>query len=227
MTEPRIIEVEAETLQEAREQTKSQIPEGFMLLSERVILDGKPKTVKAFADTIESAFAKEGEIPSNAVIVEKKIISSPAKKVMTVESFDEQNARTQLESRIGKTETIKVLSLTMTLAGKRGFLGIGKKPNQYEAQMLQQAIVEITYKTKAKISAEIGSRKQQFARLDAQKKNWIGWDCDRLIEEFGQPKIRNGSPADEWLGFKVGGCSVTVHVVYGRVTSAEVWSDLR
>jgi hypothetical protein len=45
-------------------------------------------------------------------------------------------------------------------SGSRGFLGIGKKPNQYEVEVLHQAIVEITYKTKAKISAEIGDLKQ-------------------------------------------------------------------
>ena len=53
-----IIEIEAETLEEAREQVKRQIPEGSCLLTELVISDGKPKTVRAIADATEDAFAK-------------------------------------------------------------------------------------------------------------------------------------------------------------------------
>jgi hypothetical protein len=65
-----IFEIEAASLEEAREQVESQIPEGFYLLSEKVILDGKPKTVKAVADTIEAALIKaQGDIPANATIL--------------------------------------------------------------------------------------------------------------------------------------------------------------
>lgn len=66
---------------------------------------------------------------------------------------------------------------------------------------------------------------QAFAKLDAQKSTWIGWDLNQLIRAFDQPVTRNGTPTDEWFGFKVEGCSVTVHLVAGRVTSAEVWSS--
>jgi hypothetical protein len=48
------IEIEAETLEEAREQVKSQIPEGLHLLSEQVISDGKPKTVRVVARNVSS-----------------------------------------------------------------------------------------------------------------------------------------------------------------------------
>lgn len=156
MTE-KIIEIEAETLEEAREQVKSQIPEGLHVLSEQVISDGKSKTVKAVADTIESAFTKaQSEIPINAVIVEKKELTLPAQKAMAVDAFDEQSARMQAAIQIGKTETIKTLRLAM--AGKKGFLGIGKKPNQYQVEVFQQAVVEVTCKAKAKILATIGEK---------------------------------------------------------------------
>lgn len=64
-----------------------------------------------------------------------------------------------------------------------------------------------------------------FTRLDAQKKTWIGWDRNRLIRAFGQPVTSSGGPGSEWLGFRVEGCSVTMHIVNGIVTSAEVWSS--
>jgi hypothetical protein len=157
MTE-RIIEIEAESLEEARELVKSQIPEGLCLLSEKVISDGKPKTVKAFADTSKAAFAKaQSELPANASVLEKKELVAPEQKVITTEAFDEQSAKAQVGNQIGNSAIIKALKLTTS--GKQGFLGIGKKPNQYNAEIFQQAVVEITYKTKAKISAEIGKEK--------------------------------------------------------------------
>lgn len=168
MTE-KIIEIEAETLEEAREQIKSQIPESLRLLSEQVISDGKPKTVKAVGDTTEMAFAKaKSEVPANAVITEKKEVASPVQKTMTVEAFDEQSARTKLESQIGNTAVIKAIKLAM--AGKKGFLGIGNKPNRYEADVFQQAVVEITHKTKAKICAEVGEKKSTRDELIAVTK---------------------------------------------------------
>ena len=119
------VEIEAKTLVEAREQVKSQIPEGLHLLSEQVISDGTPKTVRAASDTIEAAFTKaQNQIPSNAVIAKKKEIAPPAQKAMTVEAFNEQTARKQLGSQIGESEIVRDIRLAM--AGKRGFLGFGK-----------------------------------------------------------------------------------------------------
>ena len=40
------IEVEAESLDEAKEQLKSQIPQGFVVLTEIIISDGVHKTTK-------------------------------------------------------------------------------------------------------------------------------------------------------------------------------------
>jgi len=65
---------------------------------------------------------------------------------------------------------------------------------------------------------------EEFARLDAQKKTWIGWDRDQLIRTFGQPQVMNGGGADERLGFDVVGCTVSVHLINGVVTSAEVFA---
>jgi len=154
MTE-KIIEIEAETLEEARAQVKSQIPEGLHLLSEQVLSDGTPKTVKAVADTTESAFAKaQSEIPTNATILEKKELSAPAQRVITVQAFDERSVASEARRQLGEATLVK--SLKLTVAGKKGFLGIGKTPNQYEAKVFQQAVVEITYKARAKVSATVG-----------------------------------------------------------------------
>jgi hypothetical protein len=65
---------------------------------------------------------------------------------------------------------------------------------------------------------------EEFLRLDAQKMTWIGWDRDQLVRTFGQPQVVNGGGADERLGFDVSGCTVSVHLIDGVVTSAEVFA---
>jgi hypothetical protein len=45
------IEVEADSLDEARARVKAQVPEGLFMLSEQVLSDGKPKTVEGTGDT--------------------------------------------------------------------------------------------------------------------------------------------------------------------------------
>ena len=155
-----IIQVEAETLEEARERIKSQIPDGFQLLSEKIISDGRPVKVKAVADTTEGAFADaQSGIPNDADILEKKELIPSERKMITVEAFDEQtansNARAESSKQIGSAAVVHSLKLANT--GKKGFLGIGKKPNQYKAEILvRQATVCIskrygtrrTYKTR-------------------------------------------------------------------------------
>jgi hypothetical protein len=150
-----VIEVAANSLEEAREQIRSRIPTGLQLLSETVISDGKPKTARAVAETTEAALAKaQDEIPHGAEVVEKKEVAAPESKVVTVEAFDEQSAREEVSSGIPRTATLNALKLVRS--GSKGFLGIGKKPNQYEAEVFHHAVMEITYKEQARVSAKIG-----------------------------------------------------------------------
>src|SRR5437763_9058696 len=135
MTMPeKVIELEADTLEEARAQVKSQIPEGLHLLSEQIISDGIPTTIKVVAETTEAAFAKaQGNIPTNVNVIETDVteITAPKQRVITIEAFDEQGARTLLKGKLAPNEIIK--NLKLAVQGAAGFLGFGKKPNQYEA----------------------------------------------------------------------------------------------
>lgn len=150
-----IIDVEADSLEEARNEVMSQTPAGLQLLSETIISDGKPGSFNGVAETIEAAFAKvQSEIPDDAFDLEKKELIAPARKVITVEAFDEDSATMEANRQIPENAVIE--SLKLTNSGRKGFLGIGKKPNIYEAEVFQHAMVEIAYKQKAKITARVG-----------------------------------------------------------------------
>lgn len=113
-------------------------------------MTGKTMTVKAVADTLEEAFAQaRAKVPDNTVVLEERELASPSSKTITIEAFDEQtaswSAKSQATSEFGNTAIVK--DLTRTLMGQKGFFGIGKKPHQYEAELVRRAAVEIDYRT--------------------------------------------------------------------------------
>lgn len=157
------IEVEADSLEEAREQVQSRIPEGLVLLSEKVISDSKTKKIKCIADTVEAAYEKaQSKLPPAAGIIDKKVCVNPSKQTMIVEAFDEKSGLALVKPKIGKSA--KVEKLVLKTGGNKGFLGLGKKPNSYEAQINQPAVIEITYREKAKILANFGEKKEPKKR---------------------------------------------------------------
>jgi len=172
-------------LEEARELVKSRIPEGLYLLSEQVISDGKPKTVKANVDTIEAAFAKaQSQIPTNATIIEKKELSAPGQQVIAVQAFDERGAESAAKRQLGKNMVFKGLNLTA--AGRNGFLGIGRTPSKYEAEVFRQAVVEITWKSKAKIVVNVGTKSEVMFHNIQALKNELWSDRANAAEALGR-----------------------------------------
>jgi hypothetical protein len=149
------IDVEADSLKEAKERVRSLMPEGQEVISEKVVSDGQKKSAESFAETTEKAFAKaQDKIPGDAVVLEKRVLMTPEERTVKAEGFDEKSAREQVARGLGKSA--KIQSINLVAAGKKGFLGIGRKPNQYAAEVFQQAVVKIVYKQKAKISAKTG-----------------------------------------------------------------------
>jgi len=163
--EKRVIKIEADSLEQAREQLKSQIPRGLRLLSEKVVSSGRRKTCQGVGDTVEAAFGEaRSKLPPSAKILEEKVCIPPSEETVMVEAFDEQRAERQaLANAVWQAsakmptieQSVRVKGLVLKSLGKGGFLGIGKKPNRYEAQITQQAVVEIAYKEKVKIRAII------------------------------------------------------------------------
>lgn len=174
-----ILEVEAESLQEARAKVKSQLPEAFYVVSETLIADGSEETVSATGENTDEAFRKaESKLPAGSQVTRKDELKPAQEKSIIVEAFDEDSARSQLMKQCGINCTIK--SLDMTVAGKRGFLGFGRKPNQFTSRVLLQACVEIRYKRMPKISAKIAKYPDFFRDLrNIREDGWSTYEHDR------------------------------------------------
>src|SRR6266540_473748 len=156
------IELEAETLEEVRNKIDGQIPEGFQLFSERVISSGNPRSIKEIANTAKDAFEKALiQVPSDGKVIEKIEIAAPAKNFIIVEAFDEQSAISHAEQQAMRQtvrhleNTIIVKGIKLVSLGTKGFLGLGRKPNKYEAEIFWQAAVEIIYKQNVRVSFEL------------------------------------------------------------------------
>jgi hypothetical protein len=153
----REIEVEANTLEEVRARLKGHVPRGMELLSEQVLSNGYQRSSKGVAETMEAAFRQaQSNIPPGAEITAKREVASPAERTIAIEAFDEESAVAQAKREVGDAASVGSADLIAT--GKKGFLGIGKKPNRYEVQISELAVAEVTFKEKARIRAAIGKR---------------------------------------------------------------------
>lgn len=149
------IEIEGATLEAARKEVDSYVPEGMQVLSEQVISEGKPRTVRASAATTEEAFAQaKTEIPADAIVLYKRELTPPAHHVMVVEAPHGISAVAQMTAR--GVNLREVGGIRLIRAGRNGFLGIGRRPDRYEVEMYRQAVVEVILHEPARIAVVIG-----------------------------------------------------------------------
>lgn len=157
----KILEAEAKSLEEARKKILNQLPDDLDIISEDVISDGQPKTKKGVAETLEAAFKKASEnLPSDSTILDKKVISNPEEQTFNIDEFDENAAKSKAIGQITDSQTFRGISLETM--GKKGFLGIGKKPNTYKIAIWQNAVVEVRYAQKAVVHVKLGKKPYEF-----------------------------------------------------------------
>lgn len=153
----RVIEVEADSLESARAEVRSKVPPDQVVLNERVISDGKPQTVRKCAETTAEALKLAcQQVPAGARVIEEKKLTDAQSKTLTVEVFTEQKIPAEIERLLGAEGIIKAKRLVT--AARNGFLGIGKRPAVFEVEVFLPAQASVTWKTQAKIAAEIGEK---------------------------------------------------------------------
>jgi hypothetical protein len=149
------IEVEADTLEQAKEALQLQMPEGTHLIKQNIISTGIA-VISASGDTEEEALADvQARLPPNTVIVEKRLRSTFGRDTVIWRAFNEEEAKSHIRQLC--SDSWRVSRFWMAETGNKGILGIGKSPNVYKAEMVRPGRIEISYRTKAKISAEIGN----------------------------------------------------------------------
>jgi hypothetical protein len=150
-----VLEIEADSLQTARQQAKAKVPAGLFMLSETILSDGKQSTAKGVADSASAALEKaRKDVPDGAEIVSEKELVPASHRSIELEAFDEQAASLSAKKMIDSTARIE--GILVKTEGKKGFLGMGKKPNLYQVTVFQPSVAEVRFGRKAKIRVEIG-----------------------------------------------------------------------
>lgn len=162
------VRIEADSVEEAKQQAASQVPKGLALLSTKVESDGSPKTATGEGTTEEEAYSRaEAGLPAGAAILEKKTLSAPARSTVSVKAFDAKGAAAEADrQKKDARDTVGEAKLVST--GKKGFLGLGKTPDEYEVDVMRPAVVELTYRPKAAVTAEYGEPKKTRAKPKAK-----------------------------------------------------------
>jgi DNA-binding beta-propeller fold protein YncE len=153
------ITIEAHTLEEARELVKEQVPRGLTVLVERMTTEGTVKAVRAAAETAEAAFALARKaVPAGARVIAQEERTPAERTRRPVQALSEEQARAQAQEHLQKTQVLEAVELIQ--AGKKGTLGVGRKASEYEAVVLQQAVVEVRYKSKAAFDFTVGPQRE-------------------------------------------------------------------
>ena len=125
---------------------------------------GDTRVVVYTGSTLEEALkgARNNLLIDEEVIEEKT--SLPSEEVLKTKAFDEYTASLNLNKVIGGHA--RIVEISLLSQGKKRFLGIGKKPNIYEARIFRPALVELVTKRKTKIREETGAKPATEAKME-------------------------------------------------------------
>ncbi len=158
--ENQVLEVEAESLHEARTIARSKIPSGLVQFSETVLSDGGMKTEEATGDSVElAAAAARQKIPAECRVVNEETSKKESRETLTIQAFSLDSAKAQARQKTDKRTRIE--NLELQTPGRKGFLGLGKRPHTYEVKIFHPAVVRIHYRHTAKIRVEYGDPKDR------------------------------------------------------------------
>lgn len=165
------LRTEANSVSEAFEQVKPQIPLGLQIVSTQVVFDNENKkaSTRETADSVEAAYAKVFDrIPKGCAVLVKKVITAPEQKNFTVEAFNEQEALSSVRSIARNyfgTDKGEIRNIKLTNLGSKGFLGVRKQPNRYEAEVVLPACIEVVYRPAAVVEYELGKVQSVKAKV--------------------------------------------------------------
>lgn len=158
-----VFEIEADSLKAARAEAESRIPSGLGIVSEKILCDGNTKSEEGIGETPDEAIAAARKrIPPGARIVEEKLVKDAHRSVVEADAFDLESATKQVTGRIRRTARIEGIELVTP--GRKGFLGLGKKPHWYQAKVFHPAVAQVQYKFAVKIRVEVGDPKKRIYR---------------------------------------------------------------
>jgi ankyrin repeat protein len=129
------------TSAEALEKLLLGLEPGLFILSRRTAAE-RAVSAKAYGDTVDAALAQVRKgVPAGAVGVTETVVHEPQSRDVEVQGFGQAEGEAAAKAKAGK--------------GKRGFFGIGRKPDTFKARLFHQAKVKIVYRVPASATADV------------------------------------------------------------------------
>jgi hypothetical protein len=163
-----VIEVEADSVEEARRLVESRMPDGHRAVSETIVVGDQSWTVRGIGETHEAAIeTARSKIPAHAIIMAEAVLEDPDTWTITIDADSEALARAQAEAQLRRVdpglETRNVKALSLKKPGRKGFLGIGRKLNRYSAEVISSAVVVVKYRFRVRIKVEAATDEEIVA----------------------------------------------------------------
>jgi hypothetical protein len=138
----RSLNIEALSIDEAKQILKSRIPKDYYVTSEEVLSEGEHHVIQAKNENLTDATLQaESQIPPGFKFVIKDALSKPGERTTEIRANNEQEA--VILANKDALPHGSVISVDLKETGSRGFLGFGHKPNLYLAIIRDLAVVEI------------------------------------------------------------------------------------
>ncbi|MDH4179044.1 MAG: hypothetical protein OEV33_00925, partial [Armatimonadota bacterium] len=175
-----MLEVEGTTFEDARSKLQSQVGQDLVIVLEKLI---GVESVIAIGQSEHEAYREaEAQVPKSAQIASRTLLEPPDSRVVLASASNSSTADADIRAKARPGETVR--NFRVVDEPKPGFLGIGRKPGNYAADIHSPAKVAVGYVTKPAIHAWIGELRVK--RLIAAVKDWykesaggqIGRACD-------------------------------------------------
>lgn len=147
------------TIEEARQKLEEKLSPGIFLIkaAETPPVSG---VVEGYAATVEKAFEyAEKKLPKNASDFKRDVLREASTFFEEIAAFSREDALDAHKTKTDPEKRHHVQNIQLARHGKKGFLGIGKKPDMFRLDICKQALVRISYKSFPEIHATITNDK--------------------------------------------------------------------
>jgi len=142
--------IEAESLDAARARIAVEVPADYYVVQEKKDKEAGQHSCRGVGYSVELARSDaRRKVPPDHTILELEDLSPSQELTLQINAYDEHGIQSQVRAKVDSSFILRNVALSK--AGSKGFLGIGKSPNQYEVKLLRPATAKVTYATKAKL----------------------------------------------------------------------------
>ena len=161
---------------EARQKARAQMPTGHIILTEALLEKGEPGEVLGLAATEQEAAAEATrQVPDGSRLLGSKVLEPAVPRSEIVQAHSEEQARLLARRRLARGEVLT--GLTLLTEPEKGVLGVGRKPASYEAAIVRQAQVAVSYVAPSLYALTLGPQ-----RAYKLVKTWGGYG--QRVEEL-------------------------------------------